>query len=392
MRTVVILGAGASAGSKWGNPPVVKNFLRKASDLGYFSKIEFEPLWPYFKKELAFSKDRLLAMEEHGHLNIEKLYSHVAELEESTVGMLLEKLIHDVLSACTAEHREKACPYHTGLIKHLQPEAILSFNYDLICDRALASFWPEWETNSELPFDFRYDGTKFVETKNRWSHPWEHHDRENYETNEGLKRMIDSLLLNKAITAPEITEKKGYPLYLKLHGSLNWYYDITYFERTRSVQRWKEVLSLYIVPLNFAFSTERIRQQRGARDYAPSTYYRMKSGTQLYHGTADLKLAIVPPVYQKEFPVFIERKWKKAEKALTEAERIVIVGYSLPEIDLRAERLFRKSYMAQHDRSRLLIDVVDPRSEVVEKFKSLYHESTVRAGGKLAEFVTTIGS
>ena len=100
------------------------------------------------------------------------------------------------------------------------------------------------------------------------------------------------------IAVPEITEEKEYPL-LKLHGSLNWYYDITYWNRTKSGRAWKEVLSLYLVPLVITFTAERIYKRRGARDYAPSTYYHMKPGTQLNHGTAELKLAIVPPVYQK---------------------------------------------------------------------------------------------
>ena len=73
---------------------------------------------------------------------------------------------HDVLLECTAEHKEKACPYHVALIKSLKPEAILSFNYDLICDKVLSSLWPAGNTGGGWRFDFQFDGKEFVKTEN----------------------------------------------------------------------------------------------------------------------------------------------------------------------------------------------------------------------------------
>jgi hypothetical protein len=363
---------------------VVNNFFHRANSLGCLRKGEFDLLWTYIKRELGISKRLLLDLEKEKLLNIEKVYSHVADLKENTIGVLVEKLIHDVLVECTALHKKKICPYHTALIHMLQPSTIISFNYDLICDRVLASMWPEWEKDAGLPFDFRFDGKRFVETGNRWSHPWSHHQNEDLE-------LLTEFLARAAVPVPQVMEDKNYPIYLKLHGSLNWYYDITHREQRRATRAWKEVLSLYFVPLEFAFTTKRIYQKRGDRDYLTSTIMTSAPGTTFYHGTAELKLAIVPPVYQKEFLPFFKLNWKMAEKALSEAERIVFVGYSLPDIDLRAERLFRKSYLACRNRSNILVDVVDPNRAVVKRMKSIYRESKVRGRDGLQAFATTLG-
>jgi hypothetical protein len=110
-------------------------------------------------------------------------------------------------------------------------------------------------------------------------------------------------------------------------------------------------------------------------------------GTTLYHGAAELKLGIVPPVYQKEFLPFDGLNWKKAGKALSEAEHIVFVGYSLPDIDLRADRLFRTAYITRPNRSPLRVDVVDPSCGVVNKIRSVYSESEVCGRGTLEKYI-----
>ncbi len=384
MRTVVVLGAGASAGSQWAAAPMVKNFFRKADELGVSQKEEFEVLWRRLDHELGISRDKLPLLEESGFVTIEQLYSHVATLvtdedegETQDPQVLFERFIYSVLSESTKVYKEKSCPYHERLFSVIKPISIINFNYDLIADKALASVWPGWEEHIIAGFHRVYAGNQFVETGRNWWHT-EESDME-------LESLAASGLISPEPTKPGRNQE--FPKYLKLHGSLNWYYDVTRFEQRRAGRRWMTVTTLYIVPLRFAFDVGRIYQRRAARDYLFSTLQTSPPGPLPDEG-ADLQLAIVPPVFHKDYPQIVQTKWERARRALQEAERIIFVGYSIPPIDLAADKLFRTCYAGNKHRGKVIVEVVNPDATILEKIRLMYSESTVtRVGNTLKDYV-----
>ncbi len=73
---------------------------------------------------------------------------------------------------------------------------------------------------------------------------------------------------------------------------------------------------------------------------------------------------IIPPVKQKSYGLYaslFDDLWKSAEDALVLAERIVIIGYSFPQTDLKSLSLFKRAFTRRSNMPRVVI--VDPNPE-----------------------------
>ena len=106
------------------------------------------------------------------------------------------------------------------------------------------------------------------------------------------------------------------------------------------------------------------------RDYAPST---LVTGSGLYDNhKADLKLNLTPPIYNKA-----PDDWDEVLLELKNATKIIFIGYSLPDIDLWAIRLFRRGYQKHRFKNELIIEVVDPNKNVISKIESIYYSSNI---------------
>jgi hypothetical protein len=341
IKTIIVLGAGASFGSEYANPPLINNFFEKANELGITKKREFNPLWKFIKDNFGLDLRQILSQEKNGYVNIEQIYSLTSALGEDEIQKLLEKLLHWTLTETTKVYKNQSCSYHDIILKYINPNTIISFNYDLIIDKSLATIYRDWESGQIEKFDKIYDGRDFI------------------DSNEFLKSY----------------KKKNngrFPLLYKLHGSLNQYYDIRKFEQTRSRERWINITTEYIVPLTYAFDTQRIYRYRPLRDYAPST---LMTSPGLYDAQrADLKLNLTPPIYNKT-----PQDWDEILQELKTAGKIVFIGYSLADIDLWAIRLFRRGYQKHRHKNDLIVEVVNPdkKKDVVSKIKSIYYDSNV---------------
>ncbi len=116
------------------------------------------------------------------------------------------------------------------------------------------------------------------------------------------------------------------PCLLKPHGSLNWYLR----KQARPIKNTKKVK---IHPGNekhpevWAFLQPRDVNTTKGRRYTPF---------------------IVPPTFVKDFshPVS-EELWRQCADALSVADRVVFLGYSLPEADLQAKFIFRCGFHNQ---------------------------------------------
>jgi hypothetical protein len=76
---------------------------------------------------------------------------------------------------------------------------------------------------------------------------------------------------------------------------------------------------------------------------------------------------VVPPVYAKTaLRGAMAKAWADARTAVEQADRLVIFGYSLPGIDIEAEKLFERG-IAQN-KALPFIDVINPGHSAAARF------------------------
>jgi hypothetical protein len=89
-----------------------------------------------------------------------------------------------------------------------------------------------------------------------------------------------------------------------------------------------------------------------------------------------LQLKIVPPMLRKQLSDGSGREplrdvWLAANKALSDAETIVIIGYSLPATDFHAEWLLRTS-LQKNPREKVNLTVINPDSNVAKRLEVMF--------------------
>jgi hypothetical protein len=86
---------------------------------------------------------------------------------------------------------------------------------------------------------------------------------------------------------------------------------------------------------------------------------------------------VIPPVYAKQtLRRAILPAWDDAAAAIREAARVVFFGYSLPQLDVEAEKLFERGVAANRDLRSL--DVVNPSPGAAHRYASLGPAMPVR--------------
>lgn len=140
---------------------------------------------------------------------------------------------------------------------------------------------------------------------------------------------------------------------LKLHGSLNWV--------TRTLAEYPSRSTLF--PTNDAKDVF-VYEDRVARDRL-----RLQQGGG---GRSNWYLwpVVVPPIYEKSRMIgrrMIQQMWRDAHKAISQADRLLLVGYSLPDADVIALQMLRRAF-SEND-SLYTVDCVNPDPGVVQKLK-----------------------
>lgn len=139
--------------------------------------------------------------------------------------------------------------------------------------------------------------------------------------------ILDQLLFSVDLNASSYglaPQKQSGPILLKPHGSLNWYDQKTATKINRENR----------------FELYGAGKQGGVFGFR---HFREPISTK--HLYAPL---IVPPVYDKKFehPIFQEQ-WRSAVAAVSLADRIIFLGYSLAEADLHARFILRCGFHNQ---------------------------------------------
>lgn len=248
---------------------------------------------------------------------------------------------------------------HQNIAQNLKSEdVIITFNWDTLMDRAL-----------ESTTDWSVDSGYHITPKAIYNNGWVEHCSK----------------LNSSA-----------PLLIKLHGSTNW---LTSYMRIEN-GNWKltqelspDVLYVYRKTLE-PYDTHRGRYWSGYEPFSYG-YYPPNipdKGEKVPEGHFTIRLisnfdpriqnnisgttglvsmpAIIPPVKQKKYDLFgdvFEKLWKKAEESLTNADNIVILGYSFPKTDYRTDELFRKAFCKRTTKPKIVIINPTP-DEIKHKF------------------------
>ncbi|MBI1976059.1 MAG: hypothetical protein HYS56_00950 [Candidatus Omnitrophica bacterium] len=127
---------------------------------------------------------------------------------------------------------------------------------------------------------------------------------------------------------------------LKLHGSINWYYSgNTEFSGELYFSHWKEG--------NFREKVEVDRNKKG------------------------LSPLIIPPVLDKSSFYAIRGimdQWQEAKNSMVDANKIYVIGYSLPETDLAARFLFHEALSRKDSKLTVVIKgEEDGKAEAIRK-------------------------
>ena len=148
---------------------------------------------------------------------------------------------------------------------------------------------------------------------------------------------------------------------LKMHGSLNWY--VTYRG------------GRYPTP----------GQLLGTSRRTPILYatYRRVIAQQFRHRVAGQASSptwpvLIPPIYGKEEMIrrLLPEVWNDARNALKRAERIVFIGYSLPIVDIQAEKTLQRALADNTFAPR--VDVVNPSPAAAARYAALVPTKSLR--------------
>jgi hypothetical protein len=144
---------------------------------------------------------------------------------------------------------------------------------------------------------------------------------------------------------------------LKLHGSLNWIVRLNSDRPTARTLSGESAGSKDIFLTNARQALPRLeigRRTRGRR--GRSSWYTWP--------------VIIPPVYAKQaLRRRIQVVWQDARAAVEKCDRIVLFGYSLPAIDIEAEKLFERA-IATNGHLRWA-DVINPSPDAARRYAGL---------------------
>jgi len=326
-RTVFVLGAGAS---REGGAPLMNDFLDVAEELLHQKRVGNAA--EHFELVLR-ARDSLQAVHSKAILNVRNLESVFGAFEMGRMlrrcGSLDVKDIEKLRTAMRAvitttleqsldfRPQERRVlpprPYDefVGLVTDAQQSAaadvaVISFNYDVALDYAFHF--------SSVPLDY------------------------------GLQ---DS----------DAPQTKGIP-YAKLHGSGNW----VLCQHCSSVQ-----------PLNLGAFFTRSNWQLAMVDKAKPVRLNIEQalgGLKHCDQPCTAEALIVPPTWNKaEYGNVIASVWRRAAKEMSEAENIVVIGYSLPPTDQFFQYLFGLGCVGPRLLRRFL--VCDPDAAVEGRFREL---------------------
>jgi hypothetical protein len=158
----------------------------------------------------------------------------------------------------------------------------------------------------------------------------------------------------------------------KLHGSLNWMVRINSLRPTANfLRQGGEGRDLQLVSKRQILGREAFVRRQGQGGRTRWVLWPI----------------VVPPVYAKQAlrSTAIQQIWADAREAMQSADRIVVFGYSLPSLDVEAEKVFERSLSANANTQ--WVDVVNPAALSAGRFASVSAARPVRWYPSLDHFL-----
>jgi hypothetical protein len=158
---------------------------------------------------------------------------------------------------------------------------------------------------------------------------------------------------------------------LKPHGSLSWVHRLNSDAPTARFLAGRVSRKLLLLPAKRLLGRERYvdpSPRRGRKRW-------------------DLWPLVVPPIYAKQAlsAGLLQITRNDAKKAVSTANHLVFFGYSLPSLDVEAEKLFERSILANSDLAD--IDVINPQAESAARFAGIAPKRRLRWHPSLGHFL-----
>jgi len=378
--TTYVLGAGVNReiiDRDGFSRPLINEFFQVALEKRKFSgalhtgrlQIVYDYIYKYWRKtrsdltRIPFDLEECFTMLELQLCEAIAKKDDEESIQLHTIQSRLKGLVAELLSEFEMQAFRSDAMVRFGRVLYEAKPTILTFNYDCILEAIIESasgLNPSSppERLSRAPFG----PTKLSDDELAYSHF-------NWKRPLAYGIQFDLVQLPQAGASRYAEGKEFYShpqnqLYfspiLKLHGSLNWfrYLPIRFFpalsESLEELPRDKEH--------SVVFSDHAQYRWGFGQPYLGEWHYDPILITPILHKQAFLH----HPVYRRVFgPV-----WQKAQQALCNCDRLVVIGYSFPSTDFLTKKLFLEAFS---DRTIEELVVVNPDTSVIQKTKELCH-------------------
>jgi hypothetical protein len=158
---------------------------------------------------------------------------------------------------------------------------------------------------------------------------------------------------------------------LKPHGSLSWVHRLNSDAPTARFLAGGANRKLLLLPARRLLGRERYVDQSSGR------------GRKRWN----LWPLVVPPIYAKQALSggLLQTTRDDTKNAITAADRLVFFGYSLPALDVEAEKLFERSIQANANLTEL--DVINPQADSAARFAGIAPKHRLRWHPSLRHFL-----
>lgn len=161
-----------------------------------------------------------------------------------------------------------------------------------------------------------------------------------------------------SVHTPSLTQKSQGIQNLKLHGSSNWLICYSCKRLYTGISSSENVSALYGGDRTCPSCTEILEHKR--------------------QNIPELKPFIITPTYLKTFPnSHIQNVWDNAQIELLEADRVVFLGYSLPEADYFVRSLFRRTIDKAAKIDVVLLGKDKKYSDTVDRYRAFFPRSSL---------------
>ncbi len=310
-KRVFIFGAGSSISHSNGKFPDINSFFKVMRQLGIDKLKEFENLREYIKQVRGID----IRIEEE--VNIEEIFTYLEiemqiekayspELQILRRDLLL--LIQELLTKLEENIGDSIGDYH-HLVENLkESDTVVNFNWDLLFDNILG--------RKDLLLFGRYVTTKYISKFYKRFTDW---------AASIVGEVAPQPPYHSWAEHPYVTDEGGF--YLKMHGSIDWFYCSN--EGCRSFQK--------LFPIDLQTLAPRCTEC-----------------------LEPVELLIIPPVSNKpirQHPT-TRKIWNVARNELRAADELIIWGYSLPPTDYFSSWLLWQARTGKQKR----IVVIDPKA------------------------------